>query len=85
MAKIEVYSGPRCPYCVRVKQLFDKKGVEYIDYDVSQDDTKRTEMMERANGARTIPQVFIDGTHYGGSDDIHALDKDGKLDGLIGV
>ena len=83
MAKVEIYTQWGCPYCTRAKSLLDGKGVTYTEYDVTMDSAKRREMTERAPGARTVPQVFIDGVPYGGSDDIHALDRAGKLDPLL--
>lgn len=83
MAKVEIYTQWGCPYCVRAKALLDGKGVSYTEYDVTMDSKKRAEMVERAPGARTVPQVFIDDVSYGGSDDIHALDRAGKLDPLL--
>lgn len=85
MAKVEIYTQWGCGYCVRAKALLDAKGVEYTEYDVTMDSRKRAEMVERMPGARTVPQVFIDGMGYGGSDDLHALDRAGKLDALLGL
>jgi glutaredoxin 3 len=85
MAKVEIYTQWGCPYCVRAKALLDGKGVTYTEYDVTMDTAKRSEMVERAPAARTVPQVFIDGAAMGGSDDIHALDRAGKLDPLLGL
>ena len=85
MAKVEIYTQWGCPYCVRAKALLDRKLVAYTEYDVTMDTAKRAEMAERAPGARTVPQVFIDGKSYGGSDDIHALDAKGQLDPLLGL
>ncbi len=83
MAKIEIYSTAVCPYCVRAKQLLQRKGVnEYQEIDVS-DDEKREAMIARANGRRTVPQIFIDDTHVGGFDDLAALDREGKLDSML--
>ncbi|MFM5907849.1 MAG: glutaredoxin 3 [Novosphingobium sp.] len=85
MPKVEIYTQWGCPYCVRAKALLDRKGVEYVEYDVTMDSKKRAEMVERKPGARTVPQVFIDDVAYGGCDDIHALDHAGKLDGALGI
>ncbi|MFM6933504.1 MAG: glutaredoxin 3 [Novosphingobium sp.] len=85
MPQVEIYTQWGCPYCVRAKALLDSKGVAYIEYDVTMDSRKRAEMAERQPGARTVPQVFIDGVAYGGSDDIHALDQAGKLDEALGL
>ena len=81
--KIEIYTKFTCSFCVRAKRLFDSKGVQYTEYDVTMDAAKRQEMVDRAPGARTVPQIFIDGAAIGGSDDLAALDASGKLDALL--
>ncbi|WP_213979315.1 glutaredoxin 3 [Sphingomonas sp. dw_22] len=83
MAKIEIYTKAFCPYCSRAKQLLDGKGVAYEEYDITMGGPKREEMIQRANGRTTVPQVFIDGEHIGGSDDLAALDRQGGLDALL--
>ncbi len=83
MAKVEIYSGPSCPYCVRAKSLLDKKGVEYTDYNIASDPKLLTEMGERTNGARSIPQIFINDKHIGGCDELYSLNDKGELDGLL--
>ena len=85
MAKVEVYASMWCPYCHRAKRLLDGKGVQYIEIDVDAEPARRQEMMQRAQGRYTVPQIFIDGKPVGGSDDIHALDRAGKLDALLGI
>jgi len=80
MAKIEVYSGDFCPYCVRAKALLKKKGLEFSEYNVRKDIKRQVEMSERAPGARTIPQIFINNRHVGGCDDLFALERRGELD-----
>lgn len=82
MAKIEIYTTPFCGYCARAKSLLDRKGAEYEETDVMMDDKKRTEMRARANRT-TVPQIFINGEHIGGSDDLAALEQAGKLDALL--
>ena len=82
MAKIEIYTTPFCGYCARAKGLLDSKGAEYEETDVMMDDKKRTEMRARANRT-TVPQIFINGQHIGGSDDLAALEQAGKLDALL--
>jgi glutaredoxin 3 len=82
-AKVEIYSSPFCGYCARAKRLLAGKGVEYIEYDVLADPSKRDEMLERAGGRTSVPQIFIDGVHVGGSDDIHELDDGGRLDPML--
>ncbi len=84
MANIEIYSWKTCPYCIRAKALLDSKGVAYTDYDITGDEEARAKMVERTGGPRTVPQIFIDGKHIGGCDDIHALDAKGELDKLLG-
>lgn len=83
MAKVEIYSSQFCGYCARAKRLLSQKGVDYVDYDVIEDPSKRDEMVQRANGRMTVPQIFIDGKHIGGSDDLYALDGRGGLDPLL--
>jgi len=82
-AKIEVYSGDFCPYCVRAKSLLKQRGLAFIEYNVQQDPDKRAEMMKRSNGGRSIPQIFINDQHVGGCDELYALDKKGKLDAWL--
>ena len=85
MAKIEVFTKFFCPYCSRAKALLERKGVEYQEIDLTMDRAGFDAMVERAGGARTVPQIFIDGKHIGGSDDIAALDARGGLDPLLGL
>jgi len=82
MAKIEIYTTPFCGYCARAKGLLDSKGAAYEEMDVMMDDKKRTEMRERAKRT-TVPQIFINGQHIGGSDELAALERAGKLDPLL--
>ena len=84
MAKVELYTTRFCPYCARARSLLAKKGVDYVDIDVMADTAKRDEMVARSGGRQTVPQIFIDGRHIGGSDELAALDKAGKLDALLG-
>jgi glutaredoxin 3 len=83
MAEIEIYTTEICPYCVKAKKLFAKKGVGYTEIDVTTDDGLRQYMTNRAGGRRSVPQIFINGQHVGGCDDLYALDKDGKLDPML--
>lgn len=83
MPKVEIYSSQLCGYCARAKRLLSQKGVDYIEYDVIENPAKRTEMTERAHGRMTVPQIFIDGKHVGGSDDLYALDRAGQLDPML--
>jgi glutaredoxin 3 len=83
MAKVEIYTKFMCPYCSRAARLFSGKGVAFEEYDITMGGQKRAEMLQRANGRSTVPQIFIDGLHIGGSDDLAALDSAGKLDPLL--
>ncbi len=83
MAKVEIYTKMGCPYCVRAKMLLEAKGAAFAEYDIGMDGPKRDEMLGRANGRTTVPQIFIDGAHVGGCDDLHALDAAGRLDPLL--
>lgn len=83
--KVEIYTKWGCPYCVSAKALLDKKGVTYTEYDVTMGGEKRDEMRARVPGATTVPQILIDGTGVGGSDELHALDRDGRLDPMLGL
>lgn len=83
MRPVEIYTTPFCPYCHAAKRLLQKKGADYTEIDVSQDPDLRAKMTQRANGRRTVPQIFIAGQHVGGSDDLHALDYAGKLDPML--
>jgi len=83
MSKVEIYSGDYCPYCVRAKSLLKKKGINFIEYNVQLHADKRNEMLERSNGARTIPQIFINDRHVGGCDELYALEKKGELDSWL--
>ena len=83
MAQVEIYTTPTCPYCQAAKTLLNRKGAALTEVDVSRDPALRDAMTQRAGGRRSVPQIFIDGRHVGGSDDLHALDRDGKLDPLL--
>lgn len=83
MKAVEIYTTPSCPYCHAAKRLLAKKGASYSEIDVSRDASLRTAMIKRANGGRTVPQIFIGGAHVGGSDELHMLDHAGKLDALL--
>ena len=83
MAKVEIYTKFLCPYCARAKRLLGQKGASFEEYDITTGGEKRTEMIQRANGRTTVPQIFIDGRHVGGSDDLAALESQGKLDALL--
>ena len=83
MAKIEIYTSPLCGYCHAAKRLLKSKGVKFDETDVLVKPAKKAEMIQRANGGRTVPQIFIDGKHVGGCDDLYALERAGKLDPLL--
>jgi glutaredoxin 3 len=83
MPKVEIYTKAFCPYCSRAKALLETKGVDFEEYDISMGGPKRAEMLARANGGSTVPQIFIDDRHVGGCDDVFALDRQGKLDPLL--
>ncbi|MDM7255415.1 MAG: glutaredoxin 3 [Paracoccus sp. (in: a-proteobacteria)] len=83
MPKVEIYTTPTCPYCIAAKALLKKKGISFEETDVSRDLDLRAAMTQRAGGRRTVPQIFIGGTHVGGSDDLHKLDYEGRLDSLL--
>ena len=83
MARVEIYTKFGCPYCARAKRLLEEKGVDYQEYELHSDPGKREEMLSRANGRHTVPQVFIDGRHVGGSDDLAELESNGQLDPML--
>ena len=83
MAKVEIYTKFMCPYCARAKRLLDSKGVAYEEFEISMGGPKRAEMLQRASGRSTVPQIFIDGRHVGGSDDLAALEQAGRLDPML--
>lgn len=84
MARVEIYTGFLCGYCVAAKRLLKRKGAAFEETKVGFRPGRRFEMMERAGGSHTVPQIFIDGKHIGGCDELHALDAAGKLDELLG-
>jgi glutaredoxin 3 len=83
MKPVEIYTSPLCGYCHAAKRLLSQKGVSFSEIDISREPGKRAEMMSRANGRHTVPQIFIGETHVGGYDDLSALDRAGKLDPLL--
>ncbi len=83
MAAIDIYTIPYCPYCFDAKELLSRKGVSFHEIDVSGNWDKRKEMIARANGRSTLPQIFIGATHVGGCDELYALDEAGELDALL--
>lgn len=83
MQPVTIYTTRICPYCMSAKRLLGKKGVSYQEVAIDTSDEKYQEMLSRSNGMRTVPQIFIGDLHIGGSDDLHTLDKAGKLDELL--
>jgi len=83
MASVEIYTTRYCPFCVDAKALLKRKGVEFHEIDVGHDRHVRNEMVKRAHGRMTVPQIFIGATHVGGCDDLYALEDEGKLDALL--
>jgi glutaredoxin 3 len=83
MAKVEIYTSGWCPYCDRARALLTRKGVAFTEHDAPNGSPARREAAERSGGRRTVPQIFIDGQAIGGSDDLAALDRAGKLDALL--
>ena len=83
MKPVEIYTTHICGFCRMAKSLLDKKGVSYTEIDVMMNPSKKSEMMERANGGRTVPQIFIGGDHVGGCDDLYDLERAGRLDGML--
>lgn len=83
MAAVEIYTKAWCPYCTRAKRLLSQKGAAFEEFDITMGGPKRAEMIDRANGRTTVPQIFIDGRHVGGSDDLAALEREGRLDALL--
>jgi glutaredoxin 3 len=80
---VEIYTTPFCPYCHAAKDLLTRKGVSFTEINVMGNAARRTEMVERAHGGRTVPQIFIGQTHVGGCDDLYELEEAGKLDPLL--
>lgn len=83
MAEINIYTREYCGYCARAKALLDSKNVKYTEHDATYSQELRQEMIQKANGRSTFPQIFIDDHHVGGSDELHALDRAGKLDPML--
>jgi len=83
MPPVMIYTTPFCGYCLAAKRLLGGKGVAFEEIDVAGDPSRRAEMIQRANGRRTVPQIFVGATHVGGFDDMSALDRAGRLDPLL--
>ncbi|MGB3612188.1 MAG: glutaredoxin 3 [Elainellaceae cyanobacterium] len=82
-ATVEIYTWQTCPYCIRAKLLLWWKGQSFTEHKIDGDEAARAEMAARANGRRSVPQIFINGDHVGGCDDLHALDRQGQLDAML--
>ena len=85
MKKVEIYTGPLCAFCDFAKALLDRKGISYKEIFIGDDTNKMEEMIKKANGLRTVPQIFIDGQHIGGNDKLQTLERKGKLNSLLGI
>jgi len=85
MKKIDIYTTPYCPFCKRAKSLLSNKNIVFNEIDLSQEPDKFEEMIEKSNGAKTVPQIFVDDKHIGDCDFIHSLDLEGKLDDILGM
>lgn len=83
MAEVELYTTMFCPYCARARALLQRKGVDYKEIDIIEEPARRDEMIERSGGRTSVPQIFIDGEHIGGSDELVALERDGELDAKL--
>ncbi|MRU15580.1 glutaredoxin 3 [Roseovarius sp. A21] len=83
MQPVEIYTSPLCGFCHAAKRLLKQKGINFSEIDVLVDPARKPEMIQRANGGRTVPQIFVGETHVGGCDELYALDRAGKLDPLL--
>ena len=83
MKKVEIYTWQYCPFCIRAKSLLNKKNIQFIEYKIDGDESAREKMSQRANGKRSLPQIFIDNNSIGGCDDLYLLEEENKLDSLI--
>ena len=84
IAEFELYTTMFCPYCARARALLERKGVDYTEFDIIEEPQRRDEMIRRAGGRTSVPQIFINGEHIGGSDELAALDRAGELDAILG-
>ena len=83
MASVEIYTWRACPFCIRAKQLLDRKRVNYTEFAIDGDEAARSAMASKSGGRRSVPQVFINGEHMGGCDELYGLERSGQLDGLL--
>jgi len=85
MKKVVIYTGQRCVHCDWAKELLSKKKIQFTEYNIAKDFTKMEEMLNKSNGMRTVPQIFIGDQHIGGNDELQALEREGKLDNILGI
>ena len=85
MKKVVIYTGPMCNFCSAAKHLLNKKKINYEEIDIGYDEKKKEEMLKKSNGAKTIPQIFIEEKHIGGYVELKALEREGKLNSLLGI
>ena len=85
MKKVVIYTGQRCVHCDWAKELLSKKKIQFTEYNIAKDFTKMEEMLNKSNGMRTVPQIFIGDQHIGGIDELQALEREGKLDNILGI
>ena len=85
MVNVDIYTTPYCPFCIRAKKLLVNKKVEFTEIDLSENPDKFEEMLSKSNGARTVPQIFVNGEHIGDCDHIHDLDQKGELDKILKI
>ena len=85
MKKVVIYTGIRCAHCDWAVALLNKKNINFVEYNINEDPTKRDEMLKKSNGARTVPQIFIDDYHVGGNRELQTLNREGKLNSLLGI
>lgn len=83
MVSVEIYTKTTCGYCIRARRLLESKQIDYVEYVIDNDGAKRVEMIQRAGGRTTVPQIFVGGRHVGGCDDLYSLERDGKLNDLL--
>ena len=85
MKNVVIYTGQRCSHCDWAKELLTKKKVSFTEYNISKDFSKMEEMLKKSNGMRTVPQIFVGSHHVGGNEELQALEREGKLDSLLGI
>lgn len=85
MNKIKIFTTPYCPYCLKIKNLFHKKKIEFQEIDLTENPEKYNEMILKSNGSKTVPQIFVDETHIGDCEYVHELDSKGELDKILGI